>query len=157
MNDDRARDAVTRDKIGKRASRAGYRVPPEFRGAPAVVTWRVRGCRCLVLSVYLTPDGWGLSGRSFTVPMPEWIERSNHGDLTLESYRAGRWAAPSAGKVRGHVGTLPLDVDAWDEATRFELGCPHGHGYWPLSDLAADCRQMLATRTEVTRAVAWDR
>lgn len=160
----KAHPAVARDQFAKRVRKAGRvrPLPPSLRGTPPVVTWRVRGCRCLVLSVYLTPDGWALDGRDFTVPMAEWIARTQSGAdeegaaaRTLDGYRAGHWAAFSPREIAGISKVLSLDVDLWEPAT-FELGCEHGHGHKPLADLAADCRKVRATRAPVRRPIAWD-
>ncbi|MFC5998283.1 hypothetical protein ACFP6A_06030 [Quadrisphaera sp. GCM10027208] len=139
-------------------------MPPAYKSALPMVTWRAEACRCRLLTVYLTPAGWVLDGEDFRIPVPAWLERiTAAGQLpdglagTLDEYRAGRFAAFTPGRVAGVHETLDVDPETWP-ATRFEVGCRHGHGYVDLADVAADCSQVRATRRPLpdpARRLVW--
>lgn len=160
---DKRHPAAVKHALTRRLRKLNLEVPTEYQAMPPVVTWRARGCRCWLLHVYLTPDGWVLDGRDFPEPITSWIKRLNPDGtrtlddgtpITLESYRAGRWSAFSTGEVSGVRVVLPHDVDEW-EVAQFEVGCQHGAELRPLSDVAEDCRTFRATRRAVTRSVAY--
>lgn len=146
--------AAARARLANMTVRRGYDLPAAYRSAPPMVTWRVSECRCRVLSVYLSSDGWVIDGEDFDVPIPEWIDRINPDGtatvggvpVTLDSYRAGRFAAFNPGTVTGVQQVLDLDVETWPAGGVFEVGCGHWHGEVPLADLAADCAEVKATR-----------
>lgn len=157
--------AQARARLANAIVKRGFSLPAEHRSAPPMVTWRASECRCRVLSVYLTADGWVIDGEDFRVPMPEWIARVNPdgtamaGDVavTLDNYRAGRFAAFGAGEVSGVRQTLDLELDDWPTSATFEVGCNHGHGWRSLSELAEDCAQVRATRSPLPspRLIRW--
>lgn len=131
---------------------------PTSKGSPPIVTWRCTE-RCILLRVYLTPEGWVLDGQDFKVPMDEWVRRTTSegqvlGDVeqSLETYREGKWAAFNPRQVDGIQKVMPLDLDQWEHA-RFEVGCRHGHGHQHTADLAEDCSTMRATRRAVMRSI----
>lgn len=165
MTQKKPHPAVARGRLAHGTVKRGFPLPKEFKSAPPMVTWRVAGCRCRVLSVYLTPDGWALDGEDFKVSIPEWLDRINPDGtamagevpITLENYRAGLFSAFSPGNVAGVRQMLDLDVATWP-VTRFEVGCDHAHGHVDLADLAADCAEVRATRTPLrdpARALRW--
>ncbi|GAB3267342.1 hypothetical protein GCM10027425_33870 [Alteromonas gracilis] len=155
----KAHPAVARDRFARRAARWGSPLRQSQRGTPPVATWRA-ACRCLILSVYLTPDGWALDGRDFKLSTPDWIKRQRERgvteidgvELTLENYRTGRYAAFGTGEVSGFAHLLPLDLAEWEVGERrFEVGCPHGYGHFPLAEVHSACGEVRATRTTVAR------
>lgn len=160
----KAHPVAAKNVMGRRFRRAGLQVPQQFQTAPPVVTWRAQPCRQWILLVYLTPKGWALDGRDFTIPLPQWIERVNAGgdsvtddgvEFTLDRYRAGEWGSFNPREISGLQKLLPLDIDAWEAAT-FEVGCDHGTTRRPLTDLADDCRDFRRTRRRVVRHVPLD-
>lgn len=155
---------VARARFARQVARAGAAVPPEFRTARPVIEWRRKACRCWLLRVHLTPNGWVLEGRPFTVSTSDWVDRvGKAGTHTLEdgtpmdlaAYRAGKFTSSSPRTVEGVTKLLPLDASEWPTA-KFELGCPHWSGYRGLEDLAHDVTEFRKRRRAVSRTLAED-
>lgn len=158
MSPRKAHQAATRARTARVLRRHGVQ---DARTARPVIQWRGAGCRCALLRVYLTPQGWVLDGEDFRESVPRWIDRINPDGtatlddgtpLTLDAYRAGRWAAFDRREIAGVQRLLPLDVEAWGGA-RFEVGCRHGQTRCDLADLADDAREVRHARRAVSRAV----
>lgn len=155
---------IARAQMTRYLEREGYPVPTKHRGSPPMIEWRAGDCRCWLLRVYLTPEGWVMHGRTFTVGLDEWIERINPDGtrtiptdngplpLTVDTYRANLWSAFNAGEVPGVQGMLDLDPDTWKPA-KFEVGCNHGQVFAPLSDLADDVRAVRRDQRKMARRV----
>ncbi|HLV03941.1 MAG TPA: hypothetical protein VKY79_05100 [Actinomycetaceae bacterium] len=150
--------------------RHGYTPPGHGPGRPMIV-WRRAGCRCRVLRLYLTPEGWELIGDDYRVKPDEWlrmvgaVDDDGHpvtlddgGKVTLDDRDAGNVVLIGLREVDGMTDTLPLDIDAWPTGVRMQLGCDHGHGTAPVADLAADARTVRHTRQplETRRSVVLD-
>lgn len=131
--------------------RAKRRAPERDPSIPRpMVVWRRRGCREILLSVYLRPSGWHVVAEDFEQIAPEWLERTGLESSLLDQHRSGEAFIPNLRKVRGQrFPVLPHSVDEWPDGLSYEVGCPHAVYVRSLSYLAEQCRRVAETHERV--------
>lgn len=154
MSEDKLPPVVARNRARNSLRRKGYASP--FPTSPPVVVWRATECRCRVLSVYLSPEGWHMDGAAFYIPVDEWARRVGGDAEMAAAILSGEvpTMARDRRRVKGFTETFPLDLTEWSHG-KFQIGCRHGHGWASTRDLLADCQQAKACRVRVDRPVMW--
>ena len=116
-----------------------------------VVEWRC-GKRHSLLQVYKTRGGWRVHRERFPVPMQDWLDRTGSG-WTVDDIRERRELVMNARQVGGPDKVLPLDIDRWPSADRFEIGCRCKAVWVGLDKLAEDCRRARAEHRTIERKI----
>ena len=160
------RSLTTRIRVSDRIIRQGGAVPVTYQHAGPMVVWHRRGCRCRLLRVFLSPEGWTLLAEDFRVKPDDWLRRIDAVDeagnprevdgvpVTVEARDEGQLWLANLRQVQGIERQYPLDVDSWpDPLAHFEVGCDDETSDALLSDVADDCRQAIRTGRVVSRDV----
>lgn len=112
-----------------------------------LVEWRHRGCRCLLLQAYLSPQGWQVVIPSHPEEFPNQHSAIPGGWTGNE---ADQWVRIGRSARRDRKWSLPLDRESWD-LPALHVACSHGVVASTEELLLGDVGKAVATRRRVFR------